>query len=285
MAQTNYTPIQLYHSTTAAAVPSAANLLPGELALNIADGKLFYEDTGGFVQELSGGLAYVYKTANYTASDKEGVLTDTSGGAFTVTLPATPAVGDQVVVADAGNNWGTNNLTVGRNGSTIGGLAEDLVCDITGASVQLVYDGTTWEVYAQIGGNGGTVVTLNDTQTLTNKTLADPAIIGTILEDIYTIVDGAAFEIDPSNGSIQLITLGASRTPKATNFVAGEAITLMVDDGAAYALTWTDTTFGPSGVEWETNAGTAPPLSTTGYTPIVLWKVASQVYGARVGDA
>lgn len=120
----------------------------------------------------AGGLTYVVKTANYTTQDKEGVLADTSGGAFTVTLPATPAVGAQVVVADAGNAWGTNNLTVGRNGSTIAGASLDLVCDISGASVQLVYDGSTWEVYAQVGGNGGTAVTLTGTQTLTNKTIA-----------------------------------------------------------------------------------------------------------------
>jgi hypothetical protein len=75
-------------------------------------------------------------------------------------------------VADAGGNWGINNLTVDRNGSTIGGLAENLVCDIAGASVQFVYDGTTWEVYAQIGGNGGTAVTLAGVQTLTNKTIS-----------------------------------------------------------------------------------------------------------------
>lgn len=104
----------------------------------------------------AGGLTYVVKTANYTTQDKEGVLANTTGGAFTVTLPATPATGAQVVVADAGGVWGTNNLTVGRNGSTISNVAQDLVCDISGVSVQLVYDGTTWEVYAQIGGNGGT---------------------------------------------------------------------------------------------------------------------------------
>ena len=120
----------------------------------------------------AGGLTYVVKTANYTTQDKEGVLADTSGGAFTVTLPATPATGAQVVVADSGASWGTNNLTIGRNGSTIGGLAQDLVCDITGASVQLVYDGTTWEVYAQIGGNGGNVLTTDAVQTVTNKTIA-----------------------------------------------------------------------------------------------------------------
>jgi hypothetical protein len=120
----------------------------------------------------AGGLTYIFTTTPVTATDKQGVLTDTSGGAFTVTLPATPSTGAQVVIADAGNAWGTNNLTVARNGSTIGGLAEDLTCDITGASVQFVYDGTTWEVYAQIGGNGGTAVTLAGVQTLTNKTIS-----------------------------------------------------------------------------------------------------------------
>lgn len=109
----------------------------------------------------AGGLTYVYKTSNYTTQDKEGVLADTAGGAFTVTLPSTPSTGAQVVVADAGGSWGTNNLTVGRNGSTISGVAQDLVCDISGVSVQLVYDGTTWEVYAQVGGNGGTAAVTN----------------------------------------------------------------------------------------------------------------------------
>jgi hypothetical protein len=59
MAQAGYTPIQLYYSTTASAVPTAANLLQGELGLNIADGKLYYEDSGGTVQLLAskGGAA------------------------------------------------------------------------------------------------------------------------------------------------------------------------------------------------------------------------------------
>ena len=127
---------------------------------------------------------------------------------------------------------------------------------------------------------------LNVPQTFTAvQTLTDPALIGTITEDIFTITDGAAFEIDPSNGGIQLITLGASRTPKATNFVAGESITLMVDDGSAFTLTWTDATFGGSGVVWKTDNGNAPTLNTTGFTVIVLWKVSTQVYGARVGNA
>jgi len=152
----------------------------------------------------------------------------------------------------------------------------------TTANEMRVYSGSAW-LAGYLPASG--YVTLTGTETLTNKTLTDPAIVGTILEDIFTITDGAAFEIDPGNGSIQLITLGASRTPKATNFANGEAVTLMVNDGSAYTLTWTDATFGGSGVVWKTNGGVAPTLNTTGYTVIVLWEVGGQVYGARVGDA
>ena len=129
---------------------------------------------------------------------------------------------------------------------------------------------------------GVVIPSVSSTNTLTNKTLTDPAIIGTILEDVYTITDGAAFEVDPGNGSIQLITLGASRTPKATNFAAGESITLMVNDGTAYTLTWTDATWGSGGVIWR--GGSAPTLATSGYSVIQFWKVSTQVYGASVGD-
>ena len=129
---------------------------------------------------------------------------------------------------------------------------------------------------------GVVIPSISSTSTLTNKTLTDPAIIGTILEDVFTITDAAAFEVDPGNGSIQLITLGASRTPKCTNMVAGESVTLMVDDGTAYTITWTDATWGTGGVIWK--GGTAPTLATTGYSVIQFWKVSTQVYGASVGD-
>jgi hypothetical protein len=73
MAQTSYTPIQLYYSTTAAAVPLNTNLASGELAINITDGLLFYKDNGGTVQKIG------YKLTPTTAGGT-GLTSFTNGG-------------------------------------------------------------------------------------------------------------------------------------------------------------------------------------------------------------
>ena len=99
-------------------------------------------------------------------------------------------------------------------------------------------------------------------------------------DTVHTITDGAAFEIDPANGSIQVVTLGASRTPAATNFEAGQVVLLGIDDGSAYSITWS--TVNPT---WVKVGGTAsaPTLATTGYTWILLWKVSTTIYATEVG--
>ena len=198
-----------------------------------------YTQVGTGVLSGVGGLEYVVKTANYTASSLEGVLTDTSGGAFTVTLPASPVTGAQVVIADSGNSWGTNNLTIARNGSTIADVADSLVCDITGASIQLVYDGTTWNVYAQPGGNGGTGVTLTGTQTLTNKTLTSPTLTTPTLNSAVvnnnnavsaagsTQADATALTVDYN----VVTTVAASTGVKLPTGTAGRRI-VIVNKGA-----------------------------------------------------
>ena len=158
-----------------------------------------WEPIGG-----AGGLSYILKTANFTASKNEGILANTSGGAFTVTLPATPTTGDEVVIADAGGAFGTNNCIADRNGSTIEGDSANLNLNINGVSVQFVYSGTTWEVYAQVGGNGGDVVTLTGTQTLTNKTLTSP-----VLGGITTTASGNLV-VDPATQIVEVKGDGSS---------------------------------------------------------------------------
>jgi len=103
---------------------------------------------------------------------------------------------------------------------------------------------------------------------------------GAVYENVFTITDGTSVNINPANGTIQLWTLGANRTPTATNFASGQSITLMVNDGANYNIDWTSI-----GVNWKTDGGFRPILNATGYTAIVLWKIFNVVYGARVGDA
>jgi len=120
-----------------------------------------------------------------------------------------------------------------------------------------------------------TLATLTGTQALTNKTLTAPVITGTILEDIYA-VSGTTPAIEPGNGSIQTWTLSGNSTP-TDSLAAGEAVTLMIDDGTAYTITWTSLVD-----QWV--GGSAPTLATTGYSVVVLWKVSTTVYGNAIGD-
>jgi hypothetical protein len=85
-----------------------------------------------------------YKTGAYTAVAGDTVLVASDTGTITITLPATPTTNDKVSVWDAGDNAGSNVITVARNGSTINGLSDDFLINMDGGRADFVYDGTTW---------------------------------------------------------------------------------------------------------------------------------------------
>ena len=94
--------------------------------------------------DVSGGTSWqAVKTTGFTAVAGEGYFCNTTSAAFTVTLPASPTIGDEVAIVDYAGTFDTNNLTVGRNSENIQGSAADLTVATERAGFTLVYtDGT-----------------------------------------------------------------------------------------------------------------------------------------------
>ena len=178
MAETGYTPIQLYRTATSSAVPTAGNLAEGELAINTNDGKLFFKNSGGAVTEIAsvggstGTVSSVGGTGTVSGITLSGTVTSSgnltlggaltgvfpdptligvngtvasgtyqvaTAGSITITLPASPSAGDFVVVKDGTGAAATTNFTVARNGSNIASSATDLIFDKNFAEIVMTY--------------------------------------------------------------------------------------------------------------------------------------------------
>jgi hypothetical protein len=209
--------------------------------------------------------------------------TSTTTGTGTLTLSDAPtgfqtfssAIGNTnttYYTIDNGAQWEVGIGTVGA-----GTLTRDTVIESSSGGAKIDLSAGTKQVFCTYPAEES--VDQDTAQTLTNKTLAEPTIVGTIIEDIFALTDSSTVDIDPANGSIQTLTLaGTGRTLTFTNMVNGEAITLMINDGTAGTVTTWNATF-------VNNAGVAPTLSLTGFTVVSIWKVAGTVYAAVVGNA
>lgn len=117
MAQTGFTPIQLYFSSTATNAPLAANLANGELAINITDGKLFYKDNANAVQVI--GWKVVPATAGGTGQTSYAVG-DLLYADTTTTLAKLPDVATGNALISGGVStapaWGKIGLTTHVSG-------------------------------------------------------------------------------------------------------------------------------------------------------------------------
>lgn len=102
MSATNYTPIQLYYSTTASAVPLAANLIAGELALNVVDGKLYYNDSGTVKLLASNASTTVVNTLSFGTTG----FTPSTATSGAITVSGT------LVIANGGT--GQTSFTTGQ---------------------------------------------------------------------------------------------------------------------------------------------------------------------------
>jgi hypothetical protein len=236
MAQSGFTPISLYFTTTAAAVPTAGNLANGELAINITDGKLYYKNNAGVVTLLASTATVAPVT---TFSGGTTGLTPSTATSGAITLAGT------LVVANGGTGqtsftagqihfgsfstsanlfWDNSNtrLGVGTNSPavTFAVSAVDAMLIPTGTTGQRPtgatgyfrfnttttqfegYNGTTW------GTIGGGAALSNDTSTATalyplfaSATSGNPTTIFT---------SNAKLLYTPSNGELQSAELYAN---------------------------------------------------------------------------
>lgn len=151
------------------------------------------------------------------------------------------------------------------------------ISDLTASAAELnIMDGVTASTAELNYTDITTLGTSQASKVVTADANGDVKFSNAIVETVYAL-SGTTPALNPNNGTVQTWTLSANSTP-TDSFVAGEAMTLMIDDGTAYTITW------PS-VTWKTDGGNAPTLNTTGFTAVILWKVSTTLYGARVGDA
>lgn len=142
MAQSGFTPIQIYYSTTSGNTPSAGNLINGELAINLPDGRLFY-DYGGV--KVLGWSAPVTKTGDFTVATNEDWIIVNVAATCTVTLPSAASfTGRQIRLltyqAFAVNSASTNVISITGSATTA------ILAATAGKWATLVSDGTNWVI-------------------------------------------------------------------------------------------------------------------------------------------
>ena len=142
--------------TNIASTAAELNIVDGNTSATsttVADAdRVVLNDNGTMVQVamtdiktyIGGGTSWqAVKTGDFTAAAGQGVFCNTTSAAFTLTLPASPDIGDEVSFVDYAGTFDTNNLTIGRNSSKIHGADEDLIVSVERAANTLVFTDST----------------------------------------------------------------------------------------------------------------------------------------------
>jgi hypothetical protein len=216
MSQSGFTPIQNYSSATASAVPLAANLAQGELAINTNDGKLFYKDSSGVVQTMaSKATGAIGGSTTQVQFNSSGAL----AGSANLTFNGTTLTSAGFAGPGTGLTGTASGLSIGGTAATAtnvaGGVANQLpyqtgagatsfITAPTVASTSLTWNGSafTWATA------GSTVTVTNDTSTASNLyPLFATATSGTV-SAVNT--SNAKLLYKPSTGDLQASQVVAS---------------------------------------------------------------------------
>jgi hypothetical protein len=261
MAQTGFTPIITYHSTTPSAVPTAGNLAPGELGLNIADMKLYCENDSGVVTLLAdaaavGTVTSVGGTGTVNGLTLTGTVTTsgnlTLGGtlsnvdlatAVTGTLPVanggtgqTTYTDGQILIGNtSGNTLAKGTLTAGTGITITNGAGSITVAAINNGTVTSVggtgtVNGLTLTGTVTSSGNltlGGTLSNVSLTTAVTGT--LPVANGGTGITSFGTGVATALGQNVSGSGSIALTTSPTFTTPVLGTPTSGTLSNCTVD--------------------------------------------------------
>lgn len=166
MAATGFTPIQLYRTTTASAVPVNTNLADGELAINLTDEKLYFKNAGGTVKLLAANITPVANggTGQTTFTDGQLLIGNSTGNTLT---KATLTAGSGVAITNGGGS-----ITIAATGS--GGTVTSV--SWTGGIVSIA-NSTTTPAFTIAGTSGGIPYFSSGTTWATSAALAANAIM------------------------------------------------------------------------------------------------------------
>ena len=237
MAETGFTPIQLYRTATAAAVPSAGDMTDGELAINTNDGKLFFKNSGGVVTQIAstggstGTVVSVGGTGTVNGISLTGTVTTTGnlvlGGALTG-VDLTSQITGILPVANGGTNLsalGAANQVLAMNA---GGTALEYRSDAGGSVTSVAVSGGTTGLTTSGGpitGSGtitfaGTLAVASGGTGATSLT-ANNVVLGNGTSAVQVVAPSTSGNVLTSDG-----TTWASTTPAAGGISAGLSIAL-----------------------------------------------------------
>ena len=236
---------------------------------------------------LDGDFVFTDSVGSYAPLDSPAFINNPTAPTQTVgnnsTRLATTAfvkTADDAVISTINTTLGNYALTSSL--SSYLAVANNL-SDLGNAATARTNLGLGTAAVSSTGTSGATIPFLNGANTW-GATQTVPTVVLTkkLTEQTFTITDAAGFAIAPTNGTMQQVTLGASRTPVAANWANGDSVKLRIDDGSARTITWTT-----MGVVWLYTviggSASAPTLATSGWTHVELWQEGGTIYGALVG--
>ena len=280
MAQTGYTPISLYYSTTAATAPSSSNLASGELAINITDGKLYYKDTGGTVRLLASNATSTPVTTISFGTTGLTPATATSGAVSVAGTLATANGGTNLTSFTSGGAvyaTSTSVLTTGTLPIASGGTG---AATLAGANIAVTNVANTFTALQTFAGST-TAASLKTSNIKEVATISATSATGTINFDVLT--QSVLYYTTAASGNWTINFRGSSTATLDSIMSVGESIstsTLIAQGATAYynsAIQVDGTSTGVT-VVWQNATPTSGDINALDTYTYVIIKTASATF-------